>query len=170
MLTLLLHSKLSLCLRLVLADRGCAASGGKKLNMSFNLFLSPLEPSCLLSTRTHIHTKERTDLTYGTCIPSSSKGEKKKNTMKKGARAQLPDSAVFFLLVLGNLSSHSNLLPGMGKTCRRQDFFSPLITHLHKHSRARTRAHAQIHTIPFLNSQKSVKVIALPSPYIIICI
>lgn len=71
-----------------------------------------------------------------------------------------------FLLVLGNLSSHSDLLPGMGKTCRRQDFFSLL----HKHFYTRTFNQCTRRHLPFPNSQESVKAIALLPPYIIICL
>lgn len=109
-----------------IADGGCTVLGGEGGNFGELIAVS----LCLLFTH-----KERTNLTYGTWFLSSFK----KHSWKKKKEPVLNCLTVqVFLLVLENLSSHSDLLPGMGKTCRRQDFFSPLITHLHKHCLAHT--------------------------------
>lgn len=60
----------------------------------------------------------------------------------------MPDSA-FFLLVLGNLSSHSDLLPGMGKRVDARTFLCLL-------------SHKRTQGACLYSSQRSVKMMALP--------
>lgn len=67
--------------------------------------------------------------------------------------------------MLGNLSSHSDLLPGMGGKKRvdgRTFFRAFLITHLRTHTHTLNRR-AHEHAPP-LSTQESVKVISLLSP------
>lgn len=115
-----------------IADRGCVQRLGE-VNLTCRLTYRCLPHSPLFVIRTQ--RENQRNLRYMLSLLL----KKKKALMRKKKEPELNCLTVqFFLLVLGNLSSHSDLLPGMGKTCRRQDFFSPLITHLHKHCLAHT--------------------------------
>lgn len=108
--------KLSLCLKLILLTRDVQRLGGINLTCRLTYRCLPHSslPVILTHARAHTH---RTNLTYMLSLLF-----KKKNTYEKKEPELNCLTVQFFLLVLGNLSSHSDLLPGMGKRVDARTF------------------------------------------------
>lgn len=93
---------------------------------------------------------------------------------KKGARARLPDSAVFFFACVGKFVITLRLTTWNGKNVSTPGLFlafnNTCTNTVSRTLNQCTHSHTHTHRVSFLNSEKSVKVITLLSPYIIMCI